>query len=252
MKQPFVKDQTLPKCDQHVYLKKDSYLGEFKTHAEKAKARQNLGIPESQSYSWGNISGDILEQEDLKIYLESLNRIEITNCKISPSIAEVGETIPEVTITWETNKEPILQKVDEQVVLENSFTIFDVQDNTSKTIRVYDGYNSDDIELSILFKQGLYYGTSSNTKITQDEFLSNFARTFDVSEVTVNPQNGEYIFFMLPVSYANSKFLVGGIEGGFRRVSTNFKFTKNGVTFNAVVFRSDNHSLGKTTINVKK
>lgn len=57
-----------PKFD---FLAVKNYLGEFKSDIDKARARFNLGIPDEFSFNWGNLTGNIEEQEDL---IELINR----------------------------------------------------------------------------------------------------------------------------------------------------------------------------------
>ena len=47
------------------FLQWGNFLGEFKTEIDKARARANLGIPDSYSFNWGNIGGNIQNQTDL-------------------------------------------------------------------------------------------------------------------------------------------------------------------------------------------
>ncbi len=54
------------------YLLKNNFLSEFRTALEKAKARANLGIADSETLYWGNIQGDIAEQTDIAAYIDSL------------------------------------------------------------------------------------------------------------------------------------------------------------------------------------
>lgn len=72
-----VNDATIVPCGKKplipsapIPLIKSKYLGEFRTSLEKAKARKNLGIPDSLSYTWGNIEGHIEDQSDLVQYVE--------------------------------------------------------------------------------------------------------------------------------------------------------------------------------------
>lgn len=53
-----------------IPLLRDNFLGEYRTELERAKARKNLGIADSQSLLWGNIDGTIEEQKDLVQYIE--------------------------------------------------------------------------------------------------------------------------------------------------------------------------------------
>ena len=50
-------------------LLRSNYFAEFRTEADKAKARRNLGINEENDLFWGNIQGFIELQKDLIDYL---------------------------------------------------------------------------------------------------------------------------------------------------------------------------------------
>ena len=54
-----------------IPLLRDKYLGEYRTELEKAKVRKNLGIPDKNTLSWGNIEGFVEKQTDLVDYVES-------------------------------------------------------------------------------------------------------------------------------------------------------------------------------------
>lgn len=58
-------------CSEPIPLLRDKYLGEYRTELEKAKVRKNLGIPDENSLSWGNIEGFVESQTDLVEYVES-------------------------------------------------------------------------------------------------------------------------------------------------------------------------------------
>lgn len=57
---------------EQLYLLKDNFLGEFRTSLEKAKVRANLGIADSDTLYWGNIQGDIANQQDISEYINKL------------------------------------------------------------------------------------------------------------------------------------------------------------------------------------
>ena len=58
------------------YLEWGKFLGEFKTEIDKARARANLGIPDTYSFNWGNIGGNISRQQDL---LDLINQVVAGN-----------------------------------------------------------------------------------------------------------------------------------------------------------------------------
>lgn len=51
-----------PKFD---FLQTHNYLGEYKSEVDKARVRENLGIPDEYTLYWGNMKGNIANQEDL-------------------------------------------------------------------------------------------------------------------------------------------------------------------------------------------
>ena len=61
-----------PKFD---FLQTSNYLSEFKSEVDKARVRENLGIPDEYTLYWGNLKGNIANQEDLIHYhkYDSLN-----------------------------------------------------------------------------------------------------------------------------------------------------------------------------------
>ena len=56
------------------YLQVNNYLGEFKSEVDKARVRENLGIPDEYSYNWGHIKGNIQNQSDLMAILNQLTK----------------------------------------------------------------------------------------------------------------------------------------------------------------------------------
>ena len=60
------------------FLQKDKYLSEFKTEVDKARVRENLGIPDEYSYNWGHIRGAIENQSDLMAILNTLKKKQST------------------------------------------------------------------------------------------------------------------------------------------------------------------------------
>lgn len=57
------------------YLQIKNHLSEFNTELAKAEARLNLGIPDKWNLKWGNITGFIEEQTDLKEYLDNYTEV---------------------------------------------------------------------------------------------------------------------------------------------------------------------------------
>lgn len=268
------------------YLKKSNYLSEFLTELEKAKVRKNLGITDGYSLKWGNIEGDVKQQKDLMDLLESLrdsskhyytsvDRPEITNVKqaldtllyiplsinyftVTPSEAEIGETITNLIYNWKYNKTSITsQKFDNEQIdlsirtktLSGTFT-----NNISKQLEVSDGTNTISKVASTTFKEGRYYGVSTSDP-NSETIVSTFTRNLNLNKggsFTVNAQEGEYIYLLVPESLKDIEFVVGGFSGGFSIVNDNYQFTRyEGTTVKCVLFKSDNPNLGNTTITIR-
>ena len=272
------------------YFQIKNLFSELKTEADKANARQNLGIGDAQNIKWGNITGYIERQTDLTQYLdtfitelrdlvnpfnqpytnsdnpsistvgEALDQLlykELTiQSTVTPNIAEIGETVPEVKFSWKYNKNVTQQSFDgTDIGLDiREVALQDVTSTTSKSLQAFDGENTKKVVMSITFKLASYYGVSESTPTNSEEIISRFTRDLNFykgSSVTITAQDNQYIYLMLPKSMGQVQFYVGGFEGGFQIVDPNFQFTKNGVTNSYILYKSDNPGLGTTTINTK-
>lgn len=272
------------------YFQIKNLFNELKTEVDKANARQNLGIGDTWNIKWGNITGFIEKQTDLTQYLdtfitelrdlvnpfnqpytnsdnpsistvgEALDQLlykELTiQSTVTPNIAEIGETVPEVKFSWKYNKNVTQQSFDgTDIGLDiREVALQDVTSTTSKSLQAFDGENTKKVVMSITFKLASYYGVSESTPTNSEEIISRFTRDLNFykgSSVTITAQDNQYIYLMLPKSMGQVQFYVGGFEGGFQIVDPNFQFTKNGVTNSYILYKSDNPGLGTTTINTK-
>lgn len=272
------------------YFQIKNLFNELKTEVDKANARQNLGIGDTWNIKWGNITGFIEKQTDLTQYLdtfitelrdlvnpfnqpytnsdnpsistvgEALDQLLYKGLTIqstvTPNIAEIGETVPEVKFSWKYNKNVTQQSFDgTDIGLDiREVALQDVTSTTSKSLQAFDGENTKKVVMSITFKLASYYGVSESTPTNSEEIISRFTRDLNFykgSSVTITAQDNQYIYLMLPKSMGQVQFYVGGFEGGFQIVDPNFQFTKNGVTNSYILYKSDNPGLGTTTINTK-
>ena len=272
------------------YFQIKNLFNELKTEVDKANARYNLGIGDAWNIKWGNITGFIEKQTDLTQYLdtfitelrdlvnpfnqpytnsdnpsvstvgEALDQLlykELTiQSTVTPNIAEIGETVPEVKFSWKYNKNITQQSFDgTDIGLDiREVALQDVTSTTSKSLQAFDGENTKKVVMSITFKLASYYGVSESTPTNSEEIINRFTRDLNFykgSSVTITAQDNQYIYLMLPKSMGQVQFYVGGFEGGFQIVDPNFQFTKNGVTNSYILYKSDNPGLGTTTINTK-
>lgn len=264
----------------HQVLLKENFLSEFFTKSEKRKVLQNLGV--NSTVEWGEIGGYIENQTDLlrklKDYIlketnqdKAVQQILYSNeaypnittleqaldvalyqdftisVKISPSVAESGDSIENVLLTWSYNKSNIKQQTIDNTTIDPNIRQLELEgpivSSTTKKVVGNDGTKTVTGQATLNFYPGIYYGSGiSQPPIQSMEKVLLPSRS---CRITVNAEQNEYIWILLPINYGDPTFTVGGFSGGFQKVgSTSYKIT------NYNIWRSDNHSLGNTTINI--
>lgn len=264
----------------HQVLLKENFLSEFFTNSEKRKVLQNLGV--NSTVEWGEIGGYIENQTDLlrklKDYIlketnqdKAVQQILYSNeaypnittleqaldvalyqdltisVKISPSVAESGDSIENVLLTWSYNKSNIKQQTIDNTTIDPNIRQLELEgpivSSTTKKVVGNDGTKTVTGQATLNFYPGIYYGSGiSQPPIQSMEKVLLPSRS---CRITVNAEQNEYIWILLPINYGDPTFTVGGFSGGFQEVgSTSYKIT------NYNIWRSDNHSLGNTTINI--
>ena len=102
------------------------------------------------------------------------------------------------------------------------------------------------------FYNGIYYGVAQESTYNSN-FILKLTRVISDTKsrsITVNAGTGEYIYYCLPTRLGTPSFNVGGFSGGFKKVST-ISFTNgSGYTESYDIWKSDNASLGNTTVKV--
>lgn len=274
----FPHTQAIP-CN-HSILLKENYLSEFLTKQEKQKVLENLGI--NTSIEWGEIGGYIEKQPDLieklKGYIlketkgntateqisyvneayPNINTLQealdvalyqdlTISVKISPSVAELGDVLDTALLTWSYNKPNIEeQSINDQIIDQSirQITLEGPITNTlTKKISGYDGTKTVSVTATLNFYPGIYFGVGDIQPSM--EIMEKLLLPSRSCRITVNADYSEYIWIALPVNYGNPTFTVGGFSGGFQNIATTiYKAT----TYN--IWKSDNHSLGNTTINI--
>lgn len=264
----------------HQVLLKENFLSEFFTKSEKRKVLQNLGI--NSAVEWGEIGGYIENQTDLlnklKEYIlketnqdkavqqilysneaypnittleEALDTVlyqDLTiSVKISPNVAESGDSLENVLLTWSYNKSNIKQQAVDNITIDNNIRQLELEgpivSNTTKKVVGSDGTKTVTGQATLHFYPGIYYGSGISQPPTQS--MGRVLLPSRSCKITVNAEPNEYIWILLPINYGNPTFTVGGFSGGFQKVgNTSYKIT------NYNIWRSDNHSLGNTTINI--
>ena len=221
------------------------------------------------------VGGDIITDEKLnKIelqllkYANALNEheailqellyvpISISSLSLSKSVVEIGDILSGLVVTWSYNKEDIVSQkfnglevgIDDREYTETE----DIASNKTYTLEVNDGKNTVTKSATVKFLNGKYYGVAQEGTYDSD-FIKGLTKVLAENKngnFTVNCGENEFIYFCIPTRFGTPRFSVGGFEGGFFKVDT-IEFTNNfGYSENYDIYRSDNSSLGNTTVNV--
>lgn len=215
----------------------------------------------SLSSTW---SSQKISEELAKLSYEP---IAITSFTISPTVAEVGSKIS-VTLNWRFNKTPKvgsvtmngMQTLDGISATQSSSNVsaptnYPTSTQVSWTLKAQDSEGASATKsVSVSFYNKVYYGAASEPSSYNSDFIKSLSGQSLVgsklSTFTVNAGAGKYIYYCLPTRYGQCSFSVGGFSGGFKLVDTISFTNASNYTENYYVYRSDNASLGNTTVNV--
>ena len=250
-------EENIAKADYAIVGK--SVVGSDKTTYININSRYQMTVWETgdiiTAAKLNNIENALLEHA--KMLDELLYKaITITSFNISKSIAELGEIVANLKLTWSYSKDPVLQKLDNNI-LENNIREYiidsDIVTNRTFRLEVNDGKTTVNKTVAINFYNGRYYGVS-NSETYDSAFILSLNKTLTNSRAcnfTVNCGPGQYIFFAIPTRFGTPAFSVGGFEGGFSLVNTLYYTNSFGYTESYDIYRSDYSGLGNTTVVVK-
>ena len=188
--------------------------------------------------------------------LEELLYVPISaNISLSKSTAELGEVVSGLVVTWSYNKDIVSQKFNDVEIDIADRTYTEIEDITSDTtykVEGNDGKRNVVKSATIKFLNGKYYGVAEEG-VYDNDFIKSLTKVLTENKngnFTVNCGENEFIYFCIPTRFGTPRFSVGGFEGGFFKVDT-IEFTNDfGYSENYDIYRSDNSSLGNTTVNV--
>lgn len=183
--------------------------------------------------------------------------ISILSFNNNSSVVEIGNVIHEVKLTWNLNKQPILQTIDKENV-DVKLREFNLRKDINKDITISLEAKDDrglivNKTTSINFMNGIYYGVSNKDVSTSEDILTLKKELSNSKSRSVNANCGQdqYIYYCLPSRLGSCTFFVGGFEGGFTKTKTIQFRNSFGYIENYDVYKSTNKNLGNTTIIVK-
>ena len=249
-------EENIAKVDYAIVGK--SVVGSDKTTYININSRYQMTVWETgdiiTAAKLNNIENALLEHA--KMLDELLYKaITITSFNISKSIAELGEIVANLKLTWSYSKDPVLQKLDNNI-LENNIREYiidsDIVTNRTFRLEVNDGKTTVNKTVAINFYNGRYYGVSSPGSYDSD-FILTLNKTLTNSRAcsfTVDCGQGQYIFFAIPTRFGTPTFTVGGFTGGFIKAQTLDFENKFGYVESYDIWKSENSNLGNITVVV--
>ena len=171
------------------------------------------------------------------------------------TVLENGAKLTSITFEWTYNKPIVSQSFNnEGLPLDQRRYIYNQTLTSNKEFKLFatDERKTFTSTISFQFRNGRYWGTSSNLSLENEDILelqkelsTGRGKTF-----TVNANEGEYIYYCYPMSWGAATFSVGGFTGGFELVG-NINFRNSlGHAEMYYIYRSTNHSLGDTVVTV--
>lgn len=183
--------------------------------------------------------------------------ISILSFNNNSCVVEMGNVIHEVKLTWNLNKQPILQTVNKENV-DIKLREFNLRKDIDKDITISLEVKDDrglivNKTTSINFMNGVYYGVSNKDISISDDILTlkKELSNSKIRNIDVNCGQDQYIYYCLPSRLGNCIFFVGGFEGGFTKIKTIQFKNSFGYMENYDIYKSTNKNLGNTTITIK-
>ena len=256
-------------------LKKKNFLSEFYTKSEKQQALKNLGVFNEMEFIYNRFNNylkkektgdnptnidnivyynrDYPELKTLRQVIDYLLYNTLTvSINVTPNIAEIGDTIQNVVVSWEYNKE-----IDSQTLYSSeypgglnldksirSITIngATVQNSTFKIVG-NDGKKTAEAIGSINFYPGIYYGSSNEQPDIGS--LEKVVMPSRQCTVTIQSDDQEKLWFFIPQSYGDPVFTVNDNQWEFTNTGT---IEYNSIVYN--IFNSTGYNWGSAIINI--
>lgn len=183
--------------------------------------------------------------------------ISILSFNSNNNVVEIGNVIHDVRLTWNLNKQPILQTIDKENVDVKSreFTLRkDINKDITIDLEVKDERGLiTNKTTSINFMNGIYYGVSNKDISTSEDILTLKKELSNSKSRSVNVNCGQdqYIYYCLPSRLGNCTFFVGGFEGGFSKIKTIQFKNSFGYVESYDIYKSINKNLGNTIVSIK-
>jgi len=197
---------------------------------------------------------DVLETKVSDLAYE---QIEIQSFELGTQTAEKGSTVSSQTYAWRLNRKAdklYLNGEEISAALDSFSETVSLREDRTYTLKAVDERGAVSVRTEKLrFWNGIYYGAAPEPAVYDSAFILTLGKTLaehPVPSFTANPLQEEYIYYCLPQSMGECRFSVGTLTGGFSFVTAIPFKNAFGHTEAYRIYRSDQHSLGKTEIMV--
>lgn len=209
--------------------------------------------------TWLYTDGTIIKWKKFKAS-DIAQDFAITSFSVNQSSLEIGDTFENAIFTFSANDtianaklydsynditrlnitSPYLydMNITRTIASSCNFTLTATDNNNVTTTR----------STSISWSPRRYFGSSNiyNLANLSSELSNEISKTF-----TANCGVGQYIYYIIPTSFGTPIFWVNGFQGGFILEQYIDITNSYGVTLNYQIWKSENHSLGTTTVTVQ-
>lgn len=156
--------------------------------------------------------------------------IAVGSVSVSPSTAEMGSEVNDVTVSWVLNKEPVRQTLNdvEKAPEFRSQKLTNQHLTTSKTytIRATDERGaSSSKSASVTFLNGVYYGVIEEGTVLISGAVLGLSMKLQSGKAvtfTANAAANQRLTYALPSRYGTPKFVIGGFEYEWTKTTIDF------------------------------
>ena len=214
----------------------------------------NITYQNSNYQSWTNVKKALDGIIDKVDYIKP----EITSfTSTAQEVYEVGQNVSNIVFNWTINKNITTQTLTDCPLADaNVRTVTytnDITSNKTFTLTIGDGQNTTSKNISISFRNKIYYGSSAiptdfNSAfilgLSNKQFATGKSGSFDI---TVG--SNEYGFIAFPSSFGTlSSVKIGGFNTDVISCGTISFTNASGGTTNYNIYRTGRHSLGAITM----
>lgn len=173
---------------------------------------------------------------------------------------EIGQTVSDIHLSWSLNKTPISQILNQGIgnvlpgITNYSVIGANLTTDTTYIITVDDGTQTAQNSTTVSFLNRVHWGVGAAGQ-SSDSFILGLANSVLTNQrqrtIDFNVGAGQRGYCVLPSSFGEPTFFVGGFEGGFELVGQVSHTNLFGHTEFYRVYQTEHENLGNTTVVIE-